>query len=115
MGEREGLISEILDGASFTLDHTLGDCEEAKGLRGVRVSPLVAIMVHPYGNYVVQRMLEYGSCVQRQRIVARVKELATGLEKGRFGKHILASLTELTTLPCMLGATPDEITAAPST
>lgn len=102
--QRVHIISEILDGKSFTLDHELGDGEEAQGLRGVAVSPLVAIMVHPYGNYVVQRMMEYGSPEQQLKIVGRVKELAAGLERGKFGKHILASLeAELNSWSVMLG------------
>ena len=71
---------------------------------GVAVSPLVAIMVHPYGNYVVQRMIQFGSPAQTDRIVGKIKELASvGLERGKFGKHILASLDQLSSLPFLLG------------
>lgn len=100
--ERVQIISEVLDGASFTLDKELGDSKEAEGLRGVAVSPLVAIMVHPYGNYVVQRMLEYGSPEQQDKIVGRITALAAGLEKGKFGKYLLASVQDLSSLPIML-------------
>lgn len=90
--EREGIIAEILNGDSFTLDQEMGEGEVAQSLQGVAVSPLVAIMVHPYGNYVVQRMVEYGSQSQQERIVSKISMLEGGLEKGKFGKHILSAV-----------------------
>lgn len=92
--EREWIISEIIDGSSFTLDDEMGEGDVAQSLQGVAVSPLIAIMVHPYGNYVVQRMIEYGSSTQQERIVSRVNLIEAGLEKGKFGKHILGALKE---------------------
>lgn len=97
--ERQAIIAEVLDGPTICLDNRLGEGEEAQALRGVAVSPLIAIMVHPYGNYVVQRMIEFGTSSQAERIVARIKELATGLERGKFGKHMLASIEDLVALP----------------
>ena len=90
--EREGIITEILDGKSFSLDAEMGQGDVARSLQGVAVSPLVAIMVHPYGNYVVQRMVEYGSPSQQERIVAKIAMLEGGLEKGKFGKHLLHAI-----------------------
>jgi hypothetical protein len=92
--EREGIIAEIIDGESFTLDKEMGSGDLALPLHGTAVSPLVAIMVHPYGNYVVQRMVEYSRGAQLERIVAKIAMLEGGLEKGKFGKHILANLQE---------------------
>jgi len=92
--ERESIISEILEGESFTMGSALGDGEEAQALRTVAVSPLVAIMVHPYGNYVVQRMLEYGNDEQKQLITARVNEFGpTALQSGKFSKHTLNAVS----------------------
>jgi len=92
--EREWIISEIIDGKSFTLDDEMGEGDVAQSLQGVAVSPLIAIMVHPYGNYVVQRMIEYGSTAQQERIISRVNLIEAGLEKGKFGKHIIGALKE---------------------
>merc|ERR1712070_2761 len=90
--ECHAIIAEILQGEAFSLGKALGEDDEADKLRGVKVSPLVAIMVHPFGNYVVQRMLECGSLEQQEDISSRVAEYGAGLVDGKFSKHALASL-----------------------
>merc|ERR1712167_386745 len=96
--QRAKIISEILDGAH--LDASTAVADEVKELdlsvADGLVAPLVAIMLHRYGNYVVQRAVEYGSDTQREYIVETVKALQGSLSNCKYGKHILASLSSVT-------------------
>lgn len=88
--QRNRVVTEILGGEPLSLDGILGQKSEEVGIEGVLVTPLVAIMVHPFGNYVVQSILKTGSESQTERVKSIVNECGSTLAGGKFSKHTLA-------------------------
>jgi pumilio RNA-binding family len=54
--------------------------------------PLLPMMKHMYGNYVVQKLLDKADPRDRQRIVCIVRHNADYLKRFTFGKHVLSRL-----------------------
>merc|ERR1711907_259787 len=59
-----------------------------------RIPALIAMMLHQYGNYVVQRMIECGTAHQREVICSSLSDRSVTheLSKGKYSKHIVAAL-----------------------
>ena len=56
---------------------------------------LVALMCDPYGNYVIQRLLESMPPAQLLSVVEHVKPYSSVLRRYTYGKHILARLERM--------------------
>lgn len=54
--------------------------------------PLLPMMKHMYGNYVVQKLLDKADPVDRERIVCIIRHNADYLKRFTFGKHVLSRL-----------------------
>lgn len=54
--------------------------------------PLLPMMKHMYGNYVVQKLLDKADPRDRQRIVCIIQHNADYLKRFTFGKHVLSRL-----------------------
>lgn len=54
--------------------------------------PLLPMMKHMYGNYVVQKLMEKASLGDRARIVCIIRHNADYLKRFTFGKHVLNRL-----------------------
>jgi len=59
-------------------------------------SPLVQMVRDPFGNYVIQKVLEVTNVSQRNRLIKRIMELVPNLRKLMFGKHIIAKIEKIT-------------------
>ncbi|KAF9598219.1 hypothetical protein IFM89_025920 [Coptis chinensis] len=59
--------------------------------------PLQVMMKDPYGNYVVQKVLETCDNQSRELILSRIKVHLTALKKYTYGKHIVARVEKLIT------------------
>ncbi|KAL3520749.1 hypothetical protein ACH5RR_018898 [Cinchona calisaya] len=57
--------------------------------------PLQAMMKDPFGNYVVQKVLETCDDQSRELIVSRIKVHLTALKKYTYGKHIVSRVEKL--------------------
>jgi len=58
--------------------------------------PIVKMMKDQFGNYVVQKMLEYSDGSKRQEVVDCIKASSGELKKLSYGKHILVRLEKVT-------------------
>lgn len=54
--------------------------------------PLLPMMKHMYGNYVVQKLLDKADASDRERIVCIIRHNADFLKRFTFGKHVLSRL-----------------------
>ncbi|XP_057979154.1 pumilio homolog 4 isoform X2 [Malania oleifera] len=59
--------------------------------------PLQAMMKDPFGNYVVQKVLETCDDLSRELILSRVKEHLNTLKRYTYGKHIVSRVEKLIT------------------
>ncbi|GER48954.1 pumilio domain-containing protein [Striga asiatica] len=57
--------------------------------------PLQAMMKDPFGNYVVQKVLETCDDKSRELILSRIKVHLTALKKYTYGKHIVSRVEKL--------------------
>lgn len=77
-GERRLLVNEML-----------GSTDENE--------PLQAMMKDPFGNYVVQKVLETCDDQSRELILSRIKVHLTALKRYTYGKHIVSRVEKLIT------------------
>ena len=70
--------------------------EILRSTSGEQDSPIVQMMKDQYGNYVVQKMLEYSSDTERDKIVTCIKENSAQLKTGTYGKHLITRLEKVT-------------------
>lgn len=54
-----------------------------------------AMMKDPFGNYVVQKVLETCDDECRESIISRIKVHLNGLKKYTYGKHIVSRVEKL--------------------
>ncbi|GFP91849.1 pumilio homolog 4 [Phtheirospermum japonicum] len=59
--------------------------------------PLQAMMKDPFGNYVVQKVLETCDDKSRELIISRIKVHLSALKKYTYGKHIVSRVEKLVT------------------
>ncbi|KAA8534409.1 hypothetical protein F0562_031926 [Nyssa sinensis] len=57
--------------------------------------PLQAMMKDPFGNYVVQKVLETCNDQSREFILSRIKVHLNALKKYTYGKHIVSRVEKL--------------------
>lgn len=69
------------------IDEMLGSTDENE--------PLQAMMKDPFGNYVVQKVLETCDDQSRELIVSRIKVHLNALKKYTYGKHIVSRVEKL--------------------
>jgi hypothetical protein len=73
------------------IDEVLAPCNNGNSAgAGAGVTPLHAMVVHEYANYVVQTMLSAANQTQRPRIIECIKKLAPELRKNDYSKRILS-------------------------
>lgn len=58
--------------------------------------PLLPMMKHMYGNYVVQKLMDKANATDRARIVCIIRHNADHLKRFAFGKHVLNRLVRET-------------------
>ncbi|XP_048421431.1 pumilio homolog 4-like isoform X2 [Pyrus x bretschneideri] len=73
----------------FLVNEMLGSTDENE--------PLQAIMKDPFGNYVVQKVLETCDDHSLELILSRIKVHLTALKKYTYGKHIVSRVEKLIT------------------
>ncbi|KAL6290694.1 hypothetical protein ACE6H2_008204 [Prunus campanulata] len=73
----------------FLVNEMLGSTDENE--------PLQAMMKDPYGNYVVQKVLEICDDQSLELILSRIKVHLTALKKYTYGKHIVSRVEKLIT------------------
>ncbi|ETO34968.1 hypothetical protein RFI_02103, partial [Reticulomyxa filosa] len=59
-------------------------------------SPLIIMVKDPYGNYVIQKILEIASQQQRTQLISRIYERVPDLRKLPFGRHIIDKIERIT-------------------
>jgi len=59
-------------------------------------SPLVEMVRDPFGNYVIQKILEVTTVAQRNRLINHLIEFVPNLSRLMFGKHIIAKIEKIT-------------------
>ncbi|KAK9158488.1 hypothetical protein Scep_005062 [Stephania cephalantha] len=77
------------DERQILVNEMLGSTEENE--------PLQAMMKDPYGNYVVQKVLETCDNQNRELILSRIKIHLNALKRYTYGKHIVARVEKLIT------------------
>lgn len=55
-------------------------------------NPLLALMKDPYGNYVVQKIVDLAEPQQRKVLLSHIRPYMASLRKVHFGKHILTKV-----------------------
>ncbi|KAM2198555.1 hypothetical protein ACFX1Q_001817 [Malus domestica] len=77
------------DERQFLVNEMLGSTDENE--------PLQAMMKDPFGNYVVQKVLETCDDQSLELILSRIKVHLTALKKYTYGKHIVSRVEKLIT------------------
>jgi hypothetical protein len=57
---------------------------------------LFSVVKDPYGNYVVQKLVDVVDAAQRKIIFAKIKRHLPALRKITYGKHIIAKVEKMT-------------------